>query len=414
MKEFATESAYPIVSLETAWRAVAAAIRPLPPRPIELGELLGLVLAEHVCATENMPDSPSSSMDGYAVLAGDGLAERRVLAEQDAGNILDVRVGPGAAVRIMTGAVLPQGADAVIPVEDTSESDGIMRPRRTVRSGENVRPVGQDLAEGDLVLASGATIGPAEIGLLAAMGRSSARAHPRPRVMVMATGDELVPPGEPLGPGQLRDSNSFALCAAVAAAGGIPQRMRRVRDQEDALRSALRAAAAQADLVITSGGVSMGTRDLIKPLLEELGRVHFGRVAIKPGKPLTFATVGGASVFGLPGFPVSSLVCFENFCRPALRLMMGHKALWRPRVAAKLTHALRHAPDRTEFQRAVVEQRGDGYWATTTGLQASGRLLSLAGANALLRIPQGVGDLEAGATVAALLVNAPEVEGGLP
>jgi len=420
VKAFATTSPYPVISLAEAWRCVAAHIHPLAPRRLVIEELVqgvgpagsGYVLAEDIVATENIPPFPASSMDGYAVIAGDPAATRRVLGEQEAGSMVAARVLPGTALRIMTGAPLPEGADAVIPVEDTSESDGWMQARRGVSPGENVRPVGSDLAAGELVLSSGLPLGPAEIGLLAAVGHGAALVHPCPRVVILATGNELAPPGEPLQPGQIHDSNSYALAAAVAGAGGRVVFADRVADTEAALRAALSRALAGSDLVITSGGVSMGTRDLIKPLLEELGVVHFGRVAIKPGKPLTFATVGDTAIFGLPGFPVSSLVTFEIVVRPALRVLAGHRALWRPETQARLRHLLRHAPDRTEFQRAVVTREQDGNWASTTGAQVSSRLTSLVGANALLVIPQGVGDLPEGATVRALMIAQPEVEEG--
>jgi molybdenum cofactor synthesis domain-containing protein len=257
-------------------------------------------------------------------------------------------------------------------------------------------------------LEKGVTLGPAEIGLLATVGQASARVYPQPTVAVMATGDELVSPGQPPTPGQIRDSNSYALLAAVEAAGAKPLHLGLIPDNETALQEAMLAGVARADMLLTSGGVSMGTRDLIKPLLEKLGAVHFGRVATKPGLPLTFATLRGAPVFGLPGFPVSSLVCFENFVRPALRLMAGHRKLWRPEIRVRLDHDIRHAPDRTEFQRAVISLREGVHWAQTTGVQVSGRLKSLVGANALLRLPVGVADFKRGDEVAAILITQPE------
>ncbi len=320
MTGFATKSEYPMIPWEEAWAIVARTVRPLAPSTAGLIGLQGLVLAEDIVATGNMPPFAASKMDGYAVIAGDGVSGRRILGEQGAGTMLGIEVTPGTTIRIMTGAPLPKGADAVIPVEHTSETDGVMRPQRAVQPNDHVRLAGQDIAIGDLVIAKGTVMGPAEIGLLAMVGRAAAQAHPRPRVAVIATGDELVPPGEPLAPGQIHDSNSYALCAAVQAAGGIAHRVDRIIDSEDSLREALLAALQDADLIITSGGISMGTRDLLKPVLASLGAVHFGRVAIRPGKPLTFATIRGVPVFSLPGFPVSSLVTFENTVRPALRV----------------------------------------------------------------------------------------------
>ncbi len=401
---------YPTISLDEAWRRIAAAVRPLPPRLIPLAEALGCVLAQDVQATENMPPFAASAMDGYAVIAADATPSRRVIGEQTAGRQLPLRVEPGAAARIMTGAPLPEGADAVIKVEDSVEQDGWVRFTAAVPAGRDVRPAGQDVAAGEVVLERGAVLGPAEIGLLATVGRIAVLAHPRPRVAVMATGDELVAPDQQPGPGQIRDSNSYALLAAVQAAGCQAIHLGRIPDDEQALRAAMLSGLAQADALITSGGVSMGTRDLVKPLLEELGAVHFGQVASRPGKPFTFATVQGKPVFGLPGFPVSSLVTFENMVRPALRIMGGHAKLRRPRVLARLSHAIRHAPDRTEFQRAVVVQRDGAYWAATTGVQVSGRLKSMAGANALLELPAGVSDFAQGQEAVAILITLPEVD----
>lgn len=402
-------SRYPVISMQEAWEQVAAAIHPLPIVARPLDALLGHVLAEDVVANENMPPFPSSAMDGYAVVAADRAEERVIIGEQDAGIRQPFHVSPGTAVRIMTGAPLPDGADAVVPFEQTTEHDGRVRVPASVAAGAYVRPAGQDIAAGDLVLGEGTPLGAPEIGLLAAVGRTEALVYSQPTVTVMATGDELVPPGQSPGPGQIYDSNSYALMAAVQMLGYTARRVGPVADTEQAVRQAIQEAVAGADMVLTSGGVSMGTRDLIKPILEELGTVHFGRVAIKPGKPLTFATVQGVPVFGLPGFPVSSLVCFENFVRPALRKMAGYRQVRRPERPVRLSHAVRHTPDRTEFQRAVVTERDGEYWAETTGNQVSGRLLSLVGANALLVIPAGVGNLAAGEFVNAIFINQPEI-----
>ncbi|MFH1084147.1 MAG: gephyrin-like molybdotransferase Glp [Chloroflexota bacterium] len=415
MQEFRTDSAYPVISFDEAWAIVMAHVAPRPPVSAPLAELLGLVLAEEVRADEDVPAFAASTMDGYALIAADAAPQRRVVGEREAGDVAAAALQPGTATRIMTGAALPAGADAVIPVEETRERGGVVTLARNPRRGENVRASGSDLAAGDVALPQGVVIGPAEIGLLATVGRTAALVHPRARVAVAATGNELVDPGVPLRPGLVRDSNSYALAAAIQMAGGVAMRLPRIADTYDALREALAAAAAQADVIITSGGVSMGTKDLVKPVLEELGSVHFGRVAIKPGKPLTYATIARADgslchVFGLPGNPVSSLVTFEMVVRPVLRRLAGHTALRRPTATARLRHATRHEADRTEFQRAILQREDGTYVATVTGPQASSRLKSLAGANALLVIPQGVGDLTAGAEVAALLIDQPETE----
>lgn len=409
MRNFANESRYPMIPVEEAIEIILKIAHPFRPVPIPRGELLGHVLAEDVRAEENMPPFATSRMDGYAVVAADDRRRRRILGEQAAGTELDVTVTPGTAMRIMTGAPVPPGADAVIPVEETSEEEGYVLLPGAVPEGQYIHRVGGDYAVGDLIIPKGSVVGPPEIGLLANLGRSDALAHPKARVAVMATGDELVAADETPGPGQIRDSNSYTLCAAVRDAGAIAQRVDRIVDNRRALYETILEAASEASVVITSGGVSMGTKDLVKPVLAELGTVHFGQVAVKPGKPLTLATIEGGIVFGLPGFPVSSLVSFENFVRPALRVMMGHRALWRPEVTARLRHDIAHKPDRTEFQRAVIRQEDDDtWWATTTGSQVSSRLKSLVGANALLRIPRGVGDLATRDKVTALRIDLPE------
>lgn len=410
MRAFANRSDYALISFEQAWETVQRQAKPLPPQRYDLASLAGLALAEEIVAEADIPPFPAATMDGYALRAADGDRPRRVLGEREAGDATDTPLAAGDCLRIMTGAPLPVGADAVLPVEETRESEGMMIPARAARPGENVRRAGDDIAAGTRVLPAGASLGPAEIGLLASLNRASALAHPRPRVAILATGSELAAPGAPLGPAQIPDSNSPALAAAVRLAGAEVALAQRVADREDALRAALHAALQQADLVLTCGGVSMGTRDLVKPLLEELGTVHFGRVAIKPGKPLTYATIQGVHLLGLPGNPVSSLVMCELFARPLLRLLAGQRAYRRPRVAATLRQRLRHEPDRLEFQRARLTWVGARWEADTTGSQISSRLLSLTGANALLCLPQGRGDFEAGEAVEAIRLDWPEEE----
>jgi molybdopterin molybdotransferase len=391
-----------------AWRRIAAQVKPLTPLELSLADLSGHVLAEQVTATEDIPPFPASTVDGWAVVATDDIPRRRVLqGEGTAGRVPTVRVEPGTAARVMTGAPLPQGADAVIMVEHSSEEDGWVRFSRPARRGDGVRSVGSDLAAGQTVLSPGTLLGPAEVGLLATIGRLTAHVFPRPRVAVFSTGDELVEPGEPPKPGQIRDSNRYALLAAIGQAGGEATSLGIAPDDADGQRALIRRALEQADALVTSGGVSMGVRDLVKPLLAELGTVHFSRVRQKPGKPFTFATVDGKPCFALPGNPVSSLVTFELYVRPALRRMAGHPHLWRPEVEARLRHPVRRDSERIEFQRAVVVQEGEEWWAQTTGAQASSRLASMVGANALLRLPPGP-PLSSGDTVTAILTGWPE------
>ena len=403
------ESQYPMLSPEQALQQVIDVVQPLSPVDLPIDQVVGQALAMQVRATENMPPFPSSSMDGYAVVASDTSPERKVLGEQDAGHVGAHAVRPGTVIRIMTGAAIPEGADAVIPVELATEVDNRVRFIKLLPKGANIRPVGQDLAQGDLVLEPGMVLGAAEIGLLATMGYTKVTVYPRPRVAIMATGDELVPLGQAPGPGQIRDSNSHALAALIRSWGALPVSLGIVHDEEMALRTAILDGLARADMLLTSGGVSMGRRDLMKPLLEELGRICFGRVAQKPGKPTTLAVVQGKPVFGLPGFPVSSLVSAELYVRPALRIMAGLGAKRRQEIAVRLQHDIRHDPDRDEFQRAIVTWENGEPWAHNTGDQVSGRLRSLVEANAFIRLAQGVSEYRHGDKVPALLLNAPEI-----
>jgi molybdopterin molybdotransferase len=275
--------------------------------------------------------------------------------------------------------------------------------------GSNVLSVGIDVSDGALVLEQGTTIGSCEVALLATVGHARMKVHRRPVVAVLSTGDELVEPGEPLSGAKIRDSNRYGLMAAIAEAGGVPLSMGSVPDDPSEQERRIREAIARSDVVLTSGGVSVGSRDLIKPILERLGTVHFGRVAIKPGKPLTFATVDRKLVFGLPGFPVSSLVTFELFVRPTLLQMQGCRHVRRSVVQVELEHELRGSPDRVEFQRGVVTQKAGRLVGRANGRQASSRVLSLLGANALLRIEPNT-LVPPGGTVQALLL-APIISG---
>jgi molybdopterin molybdotransferase len=348
-------------------------------------------------------------VDGYAVIARPGPLRLRVLQELTAGQSSDIRVEPDTAVRIMTGGVLPPGADAVVMFEDTREEDGYVEISAAPHIGDHVQPVGVDARRDQLVLKAGRRLSSPEIGMLAAVGQTRVPVHPRPLVAVLATGDEVVEPDVDPPVGFVRDSNRYAIIEAVREAGGSVVWSGHCIDEPAELRRVVSEAVAVADVLITSGGVSMGTRDLLKPLLADLGEIHFGRVSFKPGKPLTFATVGTPSgkttVFGLPGFPVSSLVTFEVFVRPALRRLQGLTRLHRPRVTVELEHPVQASRSRLEYQRAVVHWQYGRLAATATGRQASSRLMSMVGANALLEIPSGGEVLPAGSRVTALLTG---------
>jgi molybdopterin molybdotransferase len=394
-----------MVQVHEALETILAQARPLGRETVELTRAGGRILAQDVLADADLPGMPRSSVDGYAVLAGDEAAEFEVLEEVTAGRLAQAQVRPGTAVRIMTGGTVPPGADAVVMVEEVEETDGRAILQHRPRSGENVHPPGMDLARGQHVLSAGTRLGAAEVGLLATVGCAQVPVYRRPRVAVLATGDELVEPHQVPPPGSVRDSNRYALMAAAEEAGAEIAWHGHAVDDEALLERAMRTGLEAADVLLTSGGVSMGTRDLIKPLLERMATIHFGRVSFKPGKPLTFATTTeGKLAFGLPGFPVSSLVTFEVFVRPALLKLNGAARVLRPRVDAILGHDIRPDPVRLEYQRATLEWRTGGFVATTTGLQSSSRLMSIVGANALLEVQPGTAVLPKGTMVPALLL----------
>ena len=405
MRPIRTSSPYAMVSVGEAHAAILARADPLAVEVVDVTTAEGRTLAEAIRSPESVPAGPRSAVDGYAVRAED-VGDRALLPDEVvAGPEQAIELRSGEAVRIMTGGPIPAGADAVVMVEDTEEVAGRVVIRRAPSRGGNVHRAGQDIGGGEVLLAAGTVLGPAEIGLLTTVGRVRVPVHRRPRVALLATGDELVEPWETPPPGCIRDSNRYALLAAVREAGAEPIWSGVARDDEDTLASRVREALAGADVLITSGGVSMGTRDLIKPLLEQLGTVHFGRVNFKPGKPLTFATIGGALAFGLPGYPVSSLVTFEVFVRPALLKMQGRLRVFRPRVEVEVEHDLQPDPVRPEYQRAAVRWHDGRLVARTTGAQGSSRLLSMVGANALLEIAPADRSLPAGQRVPALLTG---------
>jgi molybdopterin molybdotransferase len=398
-------SAYEMIEVSKALEIILAKAQPLGTERVELAHARGRFLAEEVVADADLPAQPRSSVDGYAVVASDSATEVEVLEEVTAGRLGSTQVRPGTAVRIMTGGMLPDGADAVVMVEDVDEVNGHAHLQRRPRSGENVHPPGMDLREGQAVLCKGTRIGAAEVGLLATVGCVRVPVFRRPRVAVLATGDELVEPHETPPPGAIRDSNRFALMTAATEAGAEVVWNRHAQDDEAALEAAMRDGLEVADVLLTSGGVSMGTRDLIKPLLERMATIHFGRISFKPGKPLTFATTADRKfAFGLPGFPVSSLITFEVFVRPALLKMAGAERYSRPRVEAALGHDVRPDPFRLEYQRATLAWEGHRFVARTTGLQSSSRLMSIVGANALLEVEPGTEVLPTGTMVQALLL----------
>ena len=395
---------------EEARAIVDSQVTRLPSEAVPLADAAWRILADDIQAPADHPPFPASTMDGYAVFAADSSPWREVIGEQNAGSVLDIEVTDGYTVKIMTGAPVPRGADAVVPIEATELADDhVVIHKEDVQPGENIRPIGSDVRAGDLVLARGTVLGPAEIGLVANMGIDPVRVSRRPKVSVLSTGDELVEPAESLGPGQIRDSNRFSLRTALIAEGCEVTFAGKAPDKRDELEAFLRERMGADDIVITSGGVSMGDLDLVKAILfdAEDVTVHFRRLYLKPGKPLNFATHGSTLIFGLPGNPVSSLVTFEVFIRPALREMQGALVVDRPRVPVALEHPL-DGSDRIEYQRGIVSVSATGQLtARNTGRQVSSRLASFIGINALLVIPPREIPYAAVETVQAMMLGAP-------
>ncbi len=387
-----------LIGIEEARRLVLAAVRPLGAEGVELDAALGRVLVEDLESDIDVPPFRSSAMDGYAVVAGPG-GELRVAGESRAGHPAEVRVERGTAVRISTGALVPDGADAVVPVEHVDAvRDGAVSVPAT-QTGANVREAGEDVRAGEIVLRRGTEIGPAELGVAASLGRAALRCARRPRVVVLVTGDELAEPGEPLAPGAIYSSNGPALSGQVSRAGGALLRREAVRDTADATHAALGKGLEDADVLIVSGGVSVGPHDHVKPALRELGVEEcFWGVALKPGKPTWFGASGDRLVFGLPGNPVSAMVTFQLFARPALAALQGADPD-ATRAEAVLDQAIPRSPRREQAVRCTLTARADGWHATPTGPQESHILTSMLGAAALALVPAGDGEVAAGGRV---------------
>lgn len=411
------------LTVAEALAAVLANVSRLPAEPAEILDALGRVLDEPIHARDSLPPFANSSMDGYAVIAAD-LAEAaagsparlKVVTDIAAGTVSDVALTPGSVARIMTGAPLPAGADAVVPVEDTSEPwrdperplPDYIDVHRRVEAGDYVRGRGEDIEAGQVVLEAGHLLRPQEIGVLASLGISQVRVVRRPRVGILATGDELLPITAPLQPGKIRNSNGYAQHAQVLAMGAIPVNMGIAGDTEAAVRDRLQEGLrAGVDLFISSAGVSVGAYDVVKSVLEQSGDVGFWRVRMRPGKPLAFGTYQGVPFLGLPGNPVSAMVSFERFARAAILKMAGHSRFLRPSVEAMLQDEIT-SDGRESYVRAVVTRQQGGYVARTTGSQGSHILTSMVKANALLIVPEGVREVHAGEPVTAWMLDWPE------
>lgn len=402
-----------LLSVAEARERILAQFDPLPGERVGLAEAAGRVLAENVVAAQPVPAFANSSMDGYAVRAADvagatpeGPVELPVCGDIAAGAGVPPDLPAGAAMRIMTGAPVPAGADAVVPVEDTLEwregaaragHPGALEPAlpsqvrvaQAAALGANVRPPGQDVRAGDEVLRAGQRLGAAAVGMLAALGQAEVRVHQRPRLAVFSTGDELRPVLDVPGPGQIRDSNSYALAAAAQQLGATVIRLPIAVDRADVVRERLQQAVeAGAHVIVSSAGVSVGAYDVVRAAVEAEGALGFWRVRMRPGKPLAFGQVRGVPFFGLPGNPVSALMSFEVFVRPALLRLMGRAPAGRLEVTAKLQTAV-ESDGRETYLRVWVEQREGNYVCWPAGDQGSAVLSSLVRANGLLVLPEG-------------------------
>jgi molybdopterin molybdotransferase len=389
-----------MIPLEEAQNSILATVRRLPATSVALVDALGLVTVEDLAAAEPIPPFANTGVDGYAVRAGD-----------TAGATPD-SVGPGEAIRIMSGAPAPEGADAIVMVEDTAGEDGgaVAVIRKQAQPGDHVRPAGGDLNVGDPAFAAGSVLGPAHLGVVASLGHPTVTVVRRPRVAVMSTGDELVPPGESLAIGQIRDSNRPMLMALVTQTGCEAVDFGIGVDDEAVITERLEKAAATCDAVVTSGGVSMGDYDIIKLVLSRMADMHWWQVAIRPAKPLAFGMLpGGVPIFGLPGNPVSSHVSYELFARPALLQMMGHSRRFRPVTPVVAAHDMRRRVDGKLHLDRVTLRRDEASGqlvAASAGGQASNVLTAMAASDGLALLPDGSG-VAAGETVDVMRLDLP-------
>ena len=409
------DSADGLVPLDVAREAVLSQIHPLPPLELPLTDAYGCVTAAAVTAAVDLPEFASSGMDGFAVRAADvadaspdAPVELKVVGRAMIGQRPDATVGMGEAMKIATGAPIPGGADAVIPVENTEASGDLVRVFDTAAVGRHVRPQGEDVRVGDVLVAAGKRIGAPEIGLLANAGVPHPLVHPRPRVIVFSTGDELIAPTESPSFGQVRDANAYTLFGALREAGAIPVMAGIVRDDPEQLKEAVLSYEIQADAFVSSGGVSVGERDVVKAAFYRHGDVAFSKVAMQPGMPQGFGFLEGKPFFGLPGNPVSVFVSFEMFVRPAILKMMGRANLGRPEVSAALTGSIEGPRDKSVFVRVDVTRGAEGWSAAPTGGRGSNLISTVARANGLAVLPPGVGSLEAGERVTVFLFRANE------
>jgi molybdopterin molybdotransferase len=409
-----------LLNIDEALKQILAMIKPLSHETVALADTLGRVIAQDVIADSNLPPFPNSSMDGFALQAADITSATsqnpvtlRVVMDVPAGAAPSGQIGSGEAARIMTGAPLPQGADAVIPVEDTDAqwkpgSNEVLAEQvtvnKSVKIGDYVRLAGEDIRSGEHIIQQGTRIRAAEIGLLAATGQHKVKVIRQPRVVILSTGDELIDVNEELKPGKIRDSNSYTLAALVTTNGGIPIRIPTARDTLEDVRKRFKEALAQKpDLILSSAGVSVGAFDVVRTIIDELGKVDFWRINLRPGKPLAFGQVGDVPFFGLPGNPVSAMVTFDLFVRPTL-LKLGQRADHVTAIDATISEDMR-SDGRRSYIRVKLKREGSNWVARTTGTQSSGALNSMMLADGLMIIPEDVKFIAAGSQLSVRLLR---------
>ena len=398
-----------LIEYPEAERLVFESTPRLPVEETPLGEALGLALAQDLEATTDSPPFDNSAVDGYALRSEDAEVGRifSVVDEAPAGRPAKRRVGEGEAIKIFTGGVIPDGVDAVVMVENTSGWGEEFELKKVPSPGDNIRAAGEDTRRGDVILLSGTEVGAPEIALAATQGYGALPVYRRPKVAVLSTGTELVEPGtRDLDPGEIFDSNSYAIVAAAREAGAEARRLYAASDEADTLRAAIEEALETADVVVTSGGVSVGEKDLVKSTLLDLGveQVFWG-VKFKPGKPLFYGKRDETRFFGLPGNPVSAMVCFDLFVRPALMAMMGREDLKRPRIPVYFEEDVVNKFGRMHAMRVALERTGNGWLARSVGAQGSGLVSSLTRADALALIGPESEGVRAGDPVEAIVLR---------